>query len=148
MLKQEDGMTMIESLLVLSLVSVIISMPVAHFKRLSKRTETELFIEAMSASLTLVQNYAVLNDEWTVVEFKPSHKEVSFRVVGRRGHPIEHTLVLPDHLQMLNNGMEFRFSRKSGNIGTYGPVRFRTPEGMIEFAFQMGSGRFEIRKPE
>lgn len=146
MLKQEEGITIIESLLVLSLVSVFISLPVIQFSRLSQKAETEVFIEAFNSSLTLAQNYAVLNDEWTAVDLKPAHGEITFRVVGKRNHPIEHTLKLPEHIQLLNSGTEFRFSRKSGNMGSYGPVRFRTPEGVVEFAFQMGSGRFEIRK--
>lgn len=145
-LKKEDGVTLIETLLVLTVVSFILVLPTIHFDYLTKKSETALFFESFQSSMTLVQNYSVLNDEWTVVRFRPSRGDIYFRVGGEPDHPIEHVIDLPEHVQLLNKTVEFRFSKNSGNIGHFETIRFKTPEGIVEYAFQLGSGRFVVRK--
>lgn len=144
-MKRDEGMTLIETLLVLAVLSLMISIPTVQFSRLKERSETALFFETFQSSVTLMQNYAILNDKWTVIEFRRPLKDISFRVAGERGHPIEHKLSLPDHISLLNDLTEFRFSRGTGHISGHEVIRFRTPEGIVEFAFQLGSGRYEIR---
>ncbi|MCC5894604.1 MAG: prepilin-type N-terminal cleavage/methylation domain-containing protein [Alkalibacterium sp.] len=144
-INKDDGMTLIETLLVLSVVSLLLALPTIHFNSLTKKTETAIFFDSFQSSMTLVQNYSVLNDVWTVVRFRPSRGEISFRVSEETGHPIEHILTLPEHVKILNTTVEFRFSKKSGSIGYYETIYFETPEGYVDYVFQLGSGRFEIR---
>ncbi|PRY82166.1 competence type IV pilus minor pilin ComGD [Alkalibacterium olivapovliticus] len=146
LLYKEDGLTLIESLLVLSVVTLLLTLPTVHFNYLTKKSETALFFESFQSSVTLAQNYSVLNDAWTVVTFLPSRGEITFRVAGEANHPIEHVLTLPDHIILLNKTVEFRFSRKSGNIGQFETISFHTPEGIIDYVFQLGSGRFVVKK--
>lgn len=144
-IKKDSGFTLIETLLVLSVVSLFLVLPTIHFNYLTRKSETALFFESFQSSVTLVQNYAVLNDVWTVVTFRSSWKEIGFRVSGESDHPIEHIITIPDHIQLLNTSVEFRFSKKSGNIGHYETIKFKTPEGNVEYVFQLGSGRFVVR---
>lgn len=147
-LYQEEGMTLIETLLVLSVVSLFLLLPTVHFNHLAKKSETALFFESFQSSITLVQNYAVLNDVWTVVRFRPSRGDIYFRVGGEADHPIEHVLTLPEHVRILNTTVEFRFSKNSGNIGQFETITFETPEGIVDYVFQLGSGRFVVKKTQ
>lgn len=144
---KDEGFTLIETLLVLSVLSLILVMvPAIRFDYLTEKSETSLFFNSLQSSVTLVQNYSVLNDEWTVVRFFPEQGLISFRVAGKTNHPVEHRIELPDHVQILNNNVEFRFKNESGNIGQYETIRFKTPEGIVEYVFQLGSGRFVVKQ--
>lgn len=141
-MEKENGFSLIETLLVLSLVSFIVSMPILHFNRLKIETETQLFFESLESSITLVQSHAILNNEWTVIEFSPSSKQVSFRVAGDREHPLNHRLYLPESMSMASGFMEYNFNSETGNQSNLKKLRFYTSKGEVEFGFLFGSGRF------
>lgn len=143
--KDDTGVTFIESLLVLTVVSFILAMPVVQLNQVRKQSETQLFFDALSSSITLIQNYAVLNNEWTVMDYRPSRGTINFRVVGNTSHPVNHVLTVPDHMKILSTADEIRFVRESGTISNPHTLAFQTINGKVECVFQLGSGRFEIR---
>lgn len=143
-LKKSEGFTLIETVLVLSIVSIILSMPIVYFNKLKVESETQLFFETLGASITLAQSYAILNQDWTVMEVRPDSRDISFRVVGDRNHPIAHRLSLPESLSMPGGSREFRFSSSTGNQSDIVQVPFDTVNGRVNLRFKFGKGRFTI----
>ena len=143
-LKKSEGFTLIETVLVLSVVSLILSIPFVHFNKLRVESETQLFFESLGSSITLVQTYAILNQEWTVMDVRPGSRDISFRVVNDRNHPIAHKLPLPESLSLPGGAREFRFSSNTGNQSDILQVPFETTKGKVNFKFKFGKGRFTI----
>lgn len=143
--RNEDGVTFIESIIVLSVIGFIIGLPVVQLNHVRMQSETQLFFDSLSASITLIQNYAVLNNEWTSMEYRPSRGTIYFKVVGKNTHPVNHVLTVPEHMKILSTANEIRFIRSSGTISNPHTLAFQTINGKVECVFQIGSGRFDIR---
>ncbi|GEK91357.1 competence type IV pilus minor pilin ComGD [Alkalibacterium kapii] len=144
--EQEEGFTLLEVLLTLVIVSVITAIPIMHFTQLKKETETQLFFESLRSGITLIQNEAVFNNQWTTMEVRPTNRLIRFRVTGRENenHPANHILDLPESISLIGTSKEYMFSKKSGNLGNINKVNFNTIHGRVSVSFQMGSGRFVI----
>ena len=145
--KNDDGFTLIEVLLVLSLVSLLATFPVMHFAQLKKETETQLFFESLRSGITLIQTEAVVNDHWTIMEVRPGNRLIRFRVITEENavHPADQTLYLPDSLSLIGTTKDYSFSKSSGNLGNINELSFSTIHGRVSVSFQMGSGRFVIK---
>lgn len=144
---KDDGFTLIEVLIVLSLVSLLATFPVMHFNQLKKETETQLFFEALRSGITLIQTEAVMNDQWTNMEVRPANRLIRFRVTGKENsaHPANHILYLPESMSIIGTSKEYLFSKSSGNLGNINELNFQTIHGRVTVSFQMGSGRFVIK---
>lgn len=143
--KDDTGATFIESLLVLSVISFLFTIPVVQLNQVRKQSETQLFFDSLSSSITLIQNYSVLNNEWTSMEYRPSRGTIYFKVVGNNTHPINHVLTVPEHMKIISTANEIRFLKNSGTISNPHTIAFETINGKVECVFQIGSGRFDIR---
>lgn len=143
--KEDAGVTLIESLLVLSIISMFIALPIYQLDQVRKQSETQLFFESLSSSITLIHNYSVLNGEWTAMEYRPSRGTLHFKVLSSTNHPVDHVLRVPDHMRILGTVNEVRFSGRSGTITNPHTVTFQTINGKVDCVFQIGSGRFDIR---
>ncbi|WP_423188789.1 competence type IV pilus minor pilin ComGD [Alkalibacterium sp. f15] len=145
-LKQDKGFTLIEVLLVLSLVSLLATFPVLHFAQIKKETETQLFFESLRSSITLIQSEAIVNNHWTMMEVRPTNRLIRFRVTGAGNskHPSNHILYLPESISVVGIMRDYSFSSGSGNLGNINVIHFNTIHGRVSVSFQMGSGRFVI----
>ena len=145
-MNQDKGFTLIEVLLVLSVVSLLATVPVMQFTQLKKETETQLFFEQLRSSITLIQSEAILNHQWTSMEVYPSNRLILFEVEGAENtsHPANHVLHLPESISLLGKSKVYSFSAGSGNLGNINELNFETIHGRKTLSFKMGSGRFEI----
>lgn len=146
-LKQDKGFTLIEVLLVLSLVSMLAMFPVMQFTQMRKETETQIFFESLRSGITLIQSEAIMNHQWTNMEIQPANRLIRFRVTGagNEGHPANHILYLPESMSLVGGFKEYLFSSGSGNLGNINEINFNTIHGRVTVSFQMGSGRFVIK---
>ncbi len=151
---REAGFTLIESLVVLFVVSLLLFMPILSIHRVVESIKIDLFFRELSSNITLMQNHAILNGEQTRIEFSPSQNSIRFRVLGsKKGshHPLNQTIDLGEESYKLQ-GTGYRqvtFYAHTGNISiTDRQWRFNieTTQGIYELVFQIGSGRFDIRK--
>lgn len=147
-LKNEDGFTLLESVVVLFLVSILVGFPILSVQNAKESIRVQLFIEELSTGITLLQNHAIINGEPTSFEIKPDSNAVNFRVYGVASHSLDHTLSLPEEVNFFGGSKRIIFKAYSGNVGEYGSFRLNTASGQYNFVFQMGSGRFDVRKAE
>lgn len=147
-LKEQSGFTLIESLIVLNLVWLFLLIPVIPFNSMKSQMETSLFFEEVRSSITLMQNHAVLNNQRTEVEIRPQAGELVFRVIGDQNHLLNHTISLPEEIEILGGSKLYRFLSGSGNQGNLNKTRFEVNDDIYELSFKLGSGRFEISKNE
>lgn len=135
-------------MIVLNLVWLFLLIPIIPFSSMKSQMEASLFFEETSSYITLMQNHAVLNDQWTEVEIRPQARELVFRVIGDQNHYLNHSISLPEDIEILGGSKTYRFLSESGNQGNLNKTRFEVNDDIYELSFKLGSGRFEISKDE
>jgi len=147
-LVNRDGFTLLETLVVLFLVSILVGFPILSVQKAQESVRIKLFIEELSSGITLIQNHAIMNGEATTFQVKSSSDNIHFRIYGKPSHPLNFTISPPEEVQLIGGTKRYIFKSHSGNIGKYETFSINTSEGVYDFVFQMGSGRFYVRKKE
>lgn len=142
---ERGALTLIESVIVLMLISMLLLIPTITFQPYQDKIEIDLFIEEVNNNITLMQNHAVFNGQPTEIRVLAEANQIQFYVQGQDHHPLNSIVYPPEQVTILST-RRYRFKAQSGNIGRLGRARFQTDEGIYEFVFQLGSGRFYVQK--
>lgn len=153
-MKKEDGFTLIESLLCLVIASFLISLPILSIKDSLETIKIDLFFRELSSKITMMQNYAIIDEETTSIEFIGAKDIIRFKVKGKNSLESE---CLNQEMQLNeffcelsgNESQIIYFKAKTGNSWELYPknrIQFKTAKGLYKLVFRLGSGRFEIRK--
>lgn len=143
--QDQKGFTLVETLVVLSLIWIFLLIPVIPFQSIQEELETKQFFKELEATMTLFQNHAILNGETTRFETRPAAREIAFRVVTDRDHALNQKLKIPEHIELVSASRIYRFVSGSGNQGNLNPIRFKTDSQVIVIQFSLGSGRFDVK---
>ena len=153
MREQEEGFTLVETLITLLISSFLIFLPTLSMSEMTRSIETDLFFRELSSQITMMQNHAILMNETTRVEFSPRQNVIRFKINNGFGeaHPLNREISLEDYTcEFLSSNLQvIEFKRKSGNIAVLAGnwrIKFTTDIGTYELVFKLGSGRFDIRK--
>ena len=150
--KSDGGFTLVETLLVLFIISCTFLIPVLAIDKMIEQTTVDLFLREMTGNLTMMQNHAILNGEGTMVQFsndKDNGTEfIDFTIRQQPNHRLNKRQVLnTDYYSLRNNEPKvIYFKSHSGNISESGNVRFRSVNGDYRLIFWLGSGRFEVTR--
>src|SRR5690625_2782626 len=92
-LANEDGFTLLESLVVLMIASLFLLIPILSLQQATERVQIELFFRDLTSQITLMQNHAMLAGQPTKITFIPARDTISFRVMDLENievddHPI------------------------------------------------------------
>lgn len=147
-LKNQEGFTLIETLIVLLVSSLLLLMPTLSLGRLIEDLEINLFFHELTSNLTLMQNQAIMGGHGTKVRFYGENEKdrISFEV--NSGHPLNRVMVLDKpYYRLVENGVkDFRFKEGTGNITASSTVKIYTTQGEYKLTYLLGSGRFDIKK--
>lgn len=146
--KNKEGFTLLESVVVLFLVSILIGFPILSVRKAEESIKIQLFIEELTTGITLMQSHAIMNRQPTIIEVKPDTQMIDFRVYGGDSRSLDYSIIPPEEVKLANHSEKYIFGSDSGNIGQYGSFSFTAPTGEYKLVFQMGSGRFYVRKTE
>ncbi|MEH7224577.1 competence type IV pilus minor pilin ComGD [Bacillus sp. JJ1566] len=141
----ENGFTLIEALLVLSIIMIISSISLLQLRPLHESKKMDQFLEQLQNDIFLSQQYAISHSEPTKLYFSPS--ESFYRLT--RGNSYEVIFlrkVDPDiQIQLISLGANVVFT-SNGNIQRSGEIRFRYKESTYIVMFLLGKGRFYVTK--
>ena len=150
--KSEGGFTLVETLLVLFIISCTFFIPVLTIDKMIEQTTVDLFFRELTGNLTMMQNHAVLNGEGTMVSFSNDKKNgaefIDFSVRQQPNHPLNKQQVLKTDYYSFRNKepKDIYFKSHSGNISECGNVRFGSVNGDYRLIFWLGSGRVEVTR--
>jgi len=146
----EDGFTLIETLLVLMITSILLLFPVLSIQRVIERTQIDLFFRELTSKITQMQTHAILHNQTTDIKFYPQTNMVYFRIVDAnvQDNILGETWEIDSPYYELSgtDTKEFAFKKGTGNITKSNRIDINTTKGKYELVYLMGSGRFEIRK--
>ena len=144
----EDGFTLVETLIVLLVSSVLILMPTLSIGQLMEEMEINFFFRELTSNLTLMQNQSIMGGHGTKVSFYGTKQKDHILFVVNSGHPLNREMVLdrPYYRLAENKPIEFRFKGGTGNITSSNTVKFSSTQGQYKLTYLLGSGRFDIKK--
>lgn len=134
------GFTLVESLLVLCLLGIVLSIVwITPSAQLQTSLEERIFFDQLKSELYYAQQYAVLHNEATSVYFDAEQATVQVET-----HEVRY-IDLPSDWA-IQRTFSFRYL-PNGHVNYFRTVAFEhTPTGrQRKMVMQLGSGQFEIR---
>ena len=147
-LNNEEGFTLIETLIVLLVSSILLLVPILSMGQLMQEMEVNFFFRELTSNLTLMQNQSIMGGHGTKVSFYGTKQKDHILFVVNSGHPLNREMVLdrPYYRLAENKPIEFRFKEGTGNITSSNTVIFSSTKGSYRLTYLLGSGRFDIKK--
>src|SRR5699024_9520699 len=147
---EENGFTLLETLLVLIITSSLLLFPVLSIKNVTETIQIDLFFRELTSKITNMQAHAILHDKTTDIQFYPENNTIYFRVMDaeKQDEYLKKTWKLNNPYYRLSGTSikEFSFKKGTGNITKSDRIYIHTTQGEYELVYLMGSGRFEIRQ--
>lgn len=149
MKSNQDGFTLLETVLILLITAALILLPVLSIDKMMESVQVDLFFRELTSNITLMQNHALLNGERTEIKFRPykSGHQINFLVNLDASSPLNQTIYLDERFYQIDmkKGYEIKFG-SNGNLKQGGHVKFETVEGTYLLKYLQGSGRFGIEE--
>ncbi|MDR4888922.1 competence type IV pilus minor pilin ComGD [Fredinandcohnia sp. QZ13] len=141
----DKGFTLIEALIVLSIVIIISSISLLQLRPLHESKKMDQFLEQLQNDIFLSQQFAISNSDPATLYFSSSGSY--YRLT--RGNSQEVLLVRKIdpaiRIQFTTLGQYLVFT-SNGNIQRAGEIRFRYKDSIYIVTFLLGKGRFYVSK--
>lgn len=146
----EDGFTLIETLLILMITSSLLLFSVLKINETIETVQIDLFFRELTSKITQLQTHALMTGESTEVKVVPGEELISFRIYeeGKENHILNEVWIIDSSYYEIGSygARQFIFKGGSGNITGSDKIIFNTTKGRYELVYLMGSGRFDVRK--
>ena len=145
-LNREEGFTLIESLLVLSIVTMLVSVSFVRLSPIKERQVMTHFIQQLTNDLLYAQQYAMSTKQTVRISFHV--KDHYYRVYGS-GTSTElirrtYDPAISISTWTLGNTITFTQNGSISSSGTYG-ISYKGTEH-YSIVFQLGFGRFYVQR--
>lgn len=136
---KHKGFTLLESLVVLVVVSIFLLIPTFSIGSIQKYTDEALFFARFERYLSATQQAAIARQTQTRLMYYTTY----FRFIGYAYNSGQIDLKIPESIQC-KSPKSIVFSAKSGNYSDLRLIHFVLPEKQMEikYQFQMGSGKY------
>ena len=145
MKNDQNGFTLIESLLVLSIFMIISSITVFSLQPQHSVLEDEAFLTQLKADLLYSQQYAISRQNDVSVVFLP--EQYRYYMVGKTELPpiIVRNYSKNFHLVEGTIPLYFKFLR-DGNVNKFGTFLIQTKNKTYQVTVLIGKGRFYVKE--
>ena len=141
---KESGFTMIELILVLSIVTIMSAIIIPVGEKLIRTTEEEDALQSLIITIHSLQSYAMANNAYTQLRFIKNGSRTEY-IAASRGKEEFSRKLLPEGMYVLSSSnlkvVEFH---GNGNIINFGTLVLSTKKDLIRITFQFQRGRMII----
>ncbi|WP_049663160.1 competence type IV pilus minor pilin ComGD [Bacillus sp. FJAT-27231] len=141
--KEERGFTLMETMVVLTIIIVLLSIAVLPFPKLAAHFEKEQFLNQLQADLFFAQSYAIARQEKVEVKFFYTENCYTIRSLTSTANFLVQRN-MPDTIRYMDGSLTILSFLPNGNTNNFGTVRFRYGSRYISLVFQIGKGRFYV----
>lgn len=142
-LPKNNAFTLLETLLVLFIVSIIFGCMFFPSTILLTKVSEKSLINEIKNNIIHAQLYALFTNKNTKIIFDP---HASIFSSSSKEHTLNMVKLNP-HLKIFSNDtISFNFSGENGNISKFGSVFLQGDRTKYQFIFQIGKGRFRIEE--
>lgn len=135
------GYTLIESLIVLLVISIFATLPVVVLPRLKEKLEVYQFLNQFEKYTLLTQQVAILSNQFTGISRAADNQN---QIVFSLEYEKNIILTLPKELRV-SSFRSKNFYKNTGNIDRLENIRFtwKTENKWIDYTFLLGKGHYD-----
>lgn len=141
----EKGFTLIESLLVLSILTIITGIAFLQLKPLHDSRKIDFFFEQLQDDLLYCQQYAISHSEQVKVVFNEVESKYHIRGGSRNYIILDRQYDPSVQIDYSTLGTTLYFN-SNGNIQKAGTIRVKYKDTTYKITFLLGKGRFYVSK--
>ncbi|MCH1624915.1 competence type IV pilus minor pilin ComGD [Fredinandcohnia quinoae] len=141
----EKGFTLIESLLVLSILTIITSIVILQLKPLHDSRKIDFFLEQLQDDIFYSQQYAISHSEQVNVIFNENDHNYHIRSGKRNVIILDREYDESIQIDYATLGTTLTFNA-NGNIRKSGTIRVKYKDAIYKITFLLGKGRFYVAK--
>jgi len=145
-MSNQKGFTLIEILIVLTIVSVLTFISIPRINELIQAKEMNYFLEQFREDMLYVQQYAMVRKVSVAVLFYPyqsTYRITEGNMLGRVLLHRTYSANLEIHPATLQSPLMFL---KNGNVNKSGTILITNGEQTYKIVFLLGKGRFYVEK--
>lgn len=143
--KGETGFTVIETMIILTVILILLSVAVLPFPKLAANVEKRQFLNQLQADIFLAQSYAVAKQEKVELRFSSANNSYTVKPFGAAADVIVQRH-LPDLVQYTEGSLSKVSFLPNGNTDSFGTVHFNCGDRRVSLIFQIGKGRFYVKE--
>ncbi|WP_160721651.1 competence type IV pilus minor pilin ComGD [Bacillus sp. USDA818B3_A] len=143
MIRSQNGFTLIESLLVLSIFMIISSITVFSLQPQDEVLQDEAFISQLKADLLYSQQYAISHQDEISIVFVPNQYIYYGITKGDKPPIVERSYPTSIYLTEGSLPLYFKFL-PDGNVNKFGSFYIQTKKKTYRVTFLIGKGRFYV----
>ncbi|WP_185806914.1 competence type IV pilus minor pilin ComGD [Bacillus sp. HMF5848] len=148
LLTNEDAYTLIEMLIVLSIISVLLTVSFFHITPVVSTRTINNMIEVLKSDILFSEQYAISHNEYVTLTINDPKKLYMIQTGGLfSGKSTIRRYDSNITIQTLNYGNTIRING-NGNIVKSGSIKIMSKNNIYRFVFLMGRGRFYVEKLE
>ncbi|WP_419156644.1 competence type IV pilus minor pilin ComGD [Rossellomorea sp. BNER] len=141
-LSSEKGFSIIETLIVLTMTTILLSVTIFSFQPLQRSLQKKTFISQLQADLYYLQSFAINQQQTSILEF--GNGNGYYRGISIRGELLFYRK-LPEYVTQIQNEHLFRvIINPNGNTDRFGDIYFIVHGDVIKLRFHIGQGRFYV----
>ncbi|HPJ01012.1 MAG TPA: competence type IV pilus minor pilin ComGD [Enterococcus sp.] len=139
-MRKHTAFTLIESLVVLMIVSIIVFLPTLMIRETTKTIETLYFFDRLEKSILTSQQVAIISNKSADI-LQPDLKQLAFQLTT--GDWLE-TLTVPDTLVASKLSKKISFAGGTGNVGEQRQIQFiwQDKKQKVSYVFLFGKGHY------
>jgi competence protein ComGD len=142
---KRNGFTLIEMLVILSIVMTMISFSFFHLRGLYERKVIEQFLVQLQEDIWLAQQFAIAHSKSVELSFYENEDYYDVRESGLRSLIIKRTIMSEISIRILTITNPIKFN-SSGNINGSGAMYVMYNNQTYKITFLLGRGRFRIEQ--
>lgn len=144
----EKGFSLLETLLTWSITLSLLLLPSAYAAEHIDHVKEELFFKRFQSHYEMAQNHAILTGDNVRVFFNKGNGNINFEYTAHPHHFIDEILYYPETIFQKTNTYTFRILGHTGNLSTFKTTRYQVGDENVELAFQMGNGKYILRRDQ
>ncbi|WP_338750071.1 competence type IV pilus minor pilin ComGD [Bacillus sp. FJAT-52991] len=143
--RNQQGVSMIEMLMVLSIFLIILAAAIIPFPKMLDSMEKEKFIDQLQADLYLAQSHAISKQEIVNVQLLTTRDSYRMKTMTAPSTVLVQRK-FPDSIRHLDGSLQEIWFLPNGNTNRFGTMLFKYKDGYIKVVFQIGKGRFYVEE--
>ncbi|MCJ7839316.1 prepilin-type N-terminal cleavage/methylation domain-containing protein [Lederbergia sp. NSJ-179] len=143
--RSRDGFTLIEMLIVLSVISIILLFSIFMFRSFSESMQKRLFFTQLESDLYYAHAYAQNRKEAVQVRFSRGSKQYEM-LVGKQQPELFLIRKFPPSIYIKESTISSFVITPDGNVSTFGIITFQHNQTTVKVSFNIGKGRFNIEE--
>ncbi|WP_100402352.1 competence type IV pilus minor pilin ComGD [Bacillus sp. FJAT-42315] len=144
-IRNQQGVSMLEMLIVLSVFLIILSAAMIPFPKMLDNMEKEKFMDQLQADLYLAQSYAISKQEIVNIQFLMTIDSYRIKTVNVPSEMLAQR-ELPDSIQHMEGSLQEIWFLPNGHTNRFGTMLFKYKDRYIKVVFQIGKGRFYVEE--